>query len=215
MKTQIINGHTFDNLHQYKAYLKQESLNQCVADEKSRINLTVALLIPSFIFLAIILFGFGKRLYACIKTKCYELPEREKSVVATHQILHLQNLMKNRYPKPNSSILKRKKTILKPWYKFPSEIWQCNLVVLITLYTIIAQLQQSISEAIWDGYDYRETLPTIYITDNAYVSTLKSMFHTDARGVWYSTLIFTILLYAAIVIHFLYCIQKDSLSIYK
>eukprot|EP00111_Clytia_hemisphaerica_P002943 TCONS_00008352-protein len=94
------------------------------------------ILVPSFTFLAVILFGFGHRLYTCFKTGCYELPTNEKSVVDTHQILYLKNLLqrKNISNQSQLTLFQKLKNVFKPWFKFPGEILQCMAVIFILLY---------------------------------------------------------------------------------
>ncbi|XP_066929247.1 stimulated by retinoic acid gene 6 protein-like [Clytia hemisphaerica] len=163
-----------------------------VQEDDQVVNSTAIIFTPAFVFLSFIYFGFASRLNACLKTRCYELPSVENSVVAKHQILHLQKLIKNRYPKPKQTIVQKLKTAFKPWYKFPSEIWQCMVVIGVLLYFFIAFGQVRM-----------------------YHFLLKSTDDISLKALWYGTLILSIIAYIVMGVHFLYCVQGDSFSIYN
>ncbi|XP_066921580.1 stimulated by retinoic acid gene 6 protein-like [Clytia hemisphaerica] len=150
------------------------------------------ILVPSFTFLAVILFGFGHRLYTCFKTGCYELPTNEKSVVDTHQILYLKNLLqrKNISNQSQLTLFQKLKNVFKPWFKFPGEILQCMSVIFVLLYLYLFKIQ-------YQGLKLLETNP-----------------NTDIETVWYLGLAISIILYLVMVVHFLYCYQNDTLAIY-
>ncbi|XP_066935420.1 stimulated by retinoic acid gene 6 protein-like [Clytia hemisphaerica] len=161
----------------------------CASKTALQQNIAIAV-VPSFIFLTAILFGFGYRLYTCFKTGCHELPTNEKSVVDKHQILYLQNLLQQTNEQSQLTHFQKLKYVFKPWFKFPGEILQCMAVIFVLLYF------------------------TLFIIQSLILQLFKSNSNKHIEIAWYLGLVISIVLYLAMVVHFLYCYQNDTLAIY-
>ena len=168
------------------------NLNECTLRDEKISKLSIALT-PSFIFLAILLLGFAYRVYMCVKTGFYDLPSHEKSVVLSYQTSHVQELLKRpRSLQRRQSFVERVKNLFKPWYKFPPAIFHSLVIVCVFIYTVstsnmVATLTSSIS-----------------------LST-----NTSARTLLIFIIVITVITYASNILHFLFCIQRDTFSVYS
>jgi len=150
---------------------------------------------PTFAFLCILLVAFCYRLYKCWKDGVYSLPEREPSVIRKYQVLHLKRLLNLRRPGINQgrllNTLMRMRNMFKPWYKFPGEIIYCLTVAVFIIYVATNSL--------------------IMFYENQNVGA----YHISLDGVFYRSCILAIIIYGFLLLHFLYCVQQDTFSIYR
>ena len=146
-------------------------------------------LLPMLIFLLGLWFGFIYRISVCIKTRSYEMPDEEKSVVLAYQINHVRQLIKRRsLVNHEQSLVDRVKGLFKPWYKFPPVIFHILVVILSFIYSI--------------GIPFVED----------FLPYLKKRIEIEYLSViWF---VVSILVYMLNILHFLFCVQQDTFSVY-
>ena len=143
---------------------------------------------PILIFLVNLLFGFTYRVYMCIKTGVYEMPDKDKSVVLSYQINHVRQLIKKQsliqHYKP--TLVDRVKCIFKAWYKFPPVIFHSLIIILTIIYNVVILHLVALM---------------LYFESISYLIVI-----------WF---VLSILLYLFNILHFLFCVQRDTLSVYS
>ena len=144
--------------------------------------------IPAIVFLVSILFGFVYRVCYCIRTGLFEIPAKEESVVQTYQINHVCQLIKRRsLMKHKQRLVGRVKGLFKPWYKFPPVIFHSLVIILSSVYVIGTSFFIGFSSA---------------NTQKQYINLLVI------------SLVVSILVYLFNILHFLFCVQQDTFSVY-